>query len=526
MSDRTGRVLTVVVAGALLGLGVYVATGDGRSGPVGSTAPTSPVGSTAPTASTSPPPVAGETATTKASPPSATTIPPPVREPGTVPAWTVGRPWGTTQGLTMFRGNPTRTFYGTGPVPEAPTVAWRYPESQMCSRSSDEAGTRVWCGMGWTGQPVVWERPDGITELIFGAYDAAVHFVDAATGGDLRPEFQTGDLIKGTVTLDPDGYPLLYFGSRDNLFRILALDREQPTLLWSMDADEVDGIWNNDWDSNPVIVDDVLYQGGENGWFYAILLNRGYDGEGRVTIAPEPLVRIPGYDDDLIAVSGRNLSIESSVVAFEDRVYFANSGGRVVGLDASRIRGGEAAVVFDYYTGGDIDATMVVDAEGMLYVSIEHEPSQMGAAETARNRQVGQLVKLDPYRPTEPRVWGIDLTAGASDSGSWATPALYQGMVYVNTHQGELLAVDAEDGGVVWRDEVGFHSWSSPVVVDDTLITATCLGDVRAYSLENPRSPRRIWSLSLGPSCLEATPAIWAGSIYIGSRDGYLRALR
>ena len=36
--------------------------------------------------------------------------------------------------------------------------------------------------MGWTGQPAVWERPDGKTELIFGAYDRALHFVDAETG--------------------------------------------------------------------------------------------------------------------------------------------------------------------------------------------------------------------------------------------------------------------------------------------------------------------------------------------------------
>ena len=41
---------------------------------------------------------------------------------------------------------------------------------------------KVWCGGGWTGQPLVWERPDGVTEVIFGAYDKHIHFVDAATG--------------------------------------------------------------------------------------------------------------------------------------------------------------------------------------------------------------------------------------------------------------------------------------------------------------------------------------------------------
>jgi outer membrane protein assembly factor BamB len=78
----------------------------------------------------------------------------------------------------------------------------------------------------------------------------------------------------------------------------------------------------------------------------------------------------------------------------------------------------------------------------------------------------------------------------------------------------------------LWQDDVGFHSWSSPVVVDGQLVTATCAGDVRAYSLDDPGSPDLLWSLDLGGACLESTPVVWDGSIYIGSRDGYFRALR
>jgi outer membrane protein assembly factor BamB len=522
VNERAGQVLTIVATGFALGLAVFLITRNASPDPDEANAftvttansTTLPEGDQVPERSTTTTPV------------TTTTLPPQEREPGTVPGFTVGRPWGTTIGMTMFRGNPTRTFYGMGPVPDSPTVDWRYPDAQMCSPSSEGGETRIWCGMGWTGQPVVWERPDGVTELIFGAYDSAVHFVDATTGADLRPEFQTGDIIKGSVTLDPDGYPLLYFGSRDNKLRILALDLEEPTLLWSMDATEVDGIWNNDWDSNPAIVDDIMYEGGENGWFFAIQLNRGYDSEGKVVIDPEKLVQQPGYNEELLANSGRNVSIESSVLVFDQRVYFSNSGGRIVGMDVSNVRNGEAPIVFDYYAGGDIDATMVADEEGMIYVSIEHEPSQMGSTETARNLEVGQLIKLDPYTDGEPRVWGLDLTAGSSDSGSWSTPAVYQGVVYVNTQQGSLIAVDANDGSLVWQDDVGFHSWSSPIVVDGTLVTATCLGDVRAYSLDEPRSPVQLWSLDLGGSCLESTPVVWKGAIYIGSRDGYMRALR
>lgn len=526
MNERFGRVLTILVVGLVMGIAAFLLTRDSSgASPDGDTVPQAG-GTTVPGVGTTLP---GEGGTTvPGSTPDSTAAGD--RPLDTVPASTVGQPWGTTVGLTMFRGNPTRTFYGTGPVDEEPSVLWTYPDSAMCSTSTNLGETTQWCGMGWTGQPAVWERPDGVTELIFGAYDSAVHFVDADTGDDLMPKFQTGDLIKGSVSLDPDGYPLLYFGSRDNKYRILSLDGDEPVELWSMDATDVNGTWNDDWDSNGAVVDDILYVGGENSWFFAVELNRGYDSSGNVTVDPQILVEKPGYDQEFIDLAGGNVSIENSPVLFDQRVYFANSGGRIMGLDISRVREGEAPVVFDYWAGGDLDASLVVDEEGMLYGSVNVKPDQVGAgyrtqANIDRTREVGQLIKLDPYTDADPLVWGVDLTSGSDQSGTWSTAAVRNGVVYSNTMQGNLIAVDAGSGDTLWSDTVGWHSWSSPAVVDDMLVAATCQGDIRGYSLADPRAPVQSWKVSLGETCLEATPAIWDGKIYIGSRDGYLRAL-
>lgn len=532
MQERSGPILLVIAFGVMLGFVVFLLVGprqddgDPSAGPGTTVTPTTGNGGTDgtdPGTSTTP----GDTSSTSP------TTGPSSREPGTIPGSTVGQPWGSIDGLTMFRGNPTRTFYGTGPISDSPGVAWTYPDDGMCSESTNLGESTVWCGMGWTGQPAVWEREDGVTELIFGAYDRSVHFVDAETGEDTRPRFTTGDIIKGSVSIDPDGYPLLYTGSRDNELRIIALDREEPTELWSLHAEDVDGTWNDDWDSNPLIVDDIMYEGGENSWFFAYELNRDYNDEGQVTVDPERLVAMPGYDAEFRELAGDNLSIENSVAAFDERVYFANSAGRVMGLDVSNIREGEAPVVFDYWAGGDIDATIVIDEEGMLYVSVNVKPGQVAQgfrtqANIDRTREVGQLIKLDPYTDGDPLVWSVDLSSsGGEDSGTWATPALHEGILYTNTHLGRLIAVDADTGETVWEDNtVGWHSWSSPAVVDDTLVVATCAGDLRGYSLEDPREPAQDWTVSLGETCLEATPAIWDGSIYLGSRDGYLRAIR
>jgi outer membrane protein assembly factor BamB len=507
LNKGRGRIFffVIVLFGAILGAAVFAA------------APDQPPPTTTATTTTNPAPRVQASPTTTRPQPTTTTMP--ERPAGTVPAWTVGQAWGETIGLTMFRGNPTRTFYGTGPLPTNPRVLWSYPEEGvMCGSSSVAGVSSQWCGSGWTGQPVVWEREDGVTEVIFGAYDKAVHFLDAESGAEVRPSFPVGDIIKGSVTLDPDGYPLLYFGSRDNRLRIVGLDRDEPTELWSLDATAVDGIWNDDWDGNPVIVDDVMYEGGENGWFFAIKLNRAMGADGLVTVDPEILFQTRGWNDELLGLVGRNVSIESSVMVNEQVAYIANSGGRVVGFDVTEVLAGTVSESFDFWVGDDTDATLVSDRQGHLYVAVEEE------RKNERSRELGQLIKLDPSAE-DPYVWGVRVPGEGGPGGLWATPALGDGVIYASTHPGDLLAVDAESGEVVWREEIGWHAWSSPVVVGGQMLVATCLGELRAYDLSEPRAPVPAWTLQLSESCIESTPAVWEGRIYVGARDGKFYAV-
>jgi outer membrane protein assembly factor BamB len=425
----------------------------------------------------------------------------------------------------MFRGNPTRSWYGTGPLPQAePAVLWRYPDRALCGPSTVGGETTTWCGTGWTGQPVVWERPDGITEVIVGAYDHQVHFIDASNGLPTRAPFPTGDIVKGSVTLDPDGFPLLYFGSRDNHLRALALDREPVAEVWSVDAADHPGIWNNDWDSNPVVVEGLLLEGGENGYLFVFELNREIDDGGKVTLDPVLLARIPTWDPALIAAIGdRNASVESSIAVFGATAYVTNSGGRVLGIDLTRLDEEEPPIVFDFWTGDDTDATPVVDADGYLYVASELE------RRTDRSLDLGQLMKLDPLGRGPEVLWSIPVPAlgPEGDGGLWATPALGDGVLYASTHPGQLLAVDTDSGDITWTDEIGFHAWSSPVVVDGVLLLAVKCelgGALRAYDLTVPRVPVEMWEAPLQSGCIESTPAVWNGVIYVGSRDGFVRA--
>jgi PQQ-like domain len=270
-----------------------------------------------------------------------------------------------------------------------------------------------------------------------------------------------------------------------------------------------------------LIVGDYLLEGGENGWFYVIRLHRGYDDAGLVTVAPEVVATIPGFDDQLLSDLGdKEVSIESSV-AFRDGVaYFANSGGLVQGWDISDILKGGTGYqeVFRYWTGDDTDASVVIDEQGMLYVASEYQRFN------DRSERSGQLMKLDPSHPTDPLVWGIPAREIGFEGagGSWSTPALYGAYVYFTTAAGRVLEVDRETGDIVWELKVDAPAIGSPVVVDNVLIQGDCTGDLYAWNVADPtRTPGLIWKLHLD-GCIESTPAVWDGWLYFGTREGYL----
>ena len=451
----------------------------------------------------------------------------PLRNPSPVPG---PEPIGEVAGITTFRGNASRSYMGEGPVPLDPVIGWRVPSERMCSDSLVGIDRSHWCGTGWTGQPnvVVVPTDEGqTTEVREGAYDGMYHFLDGETGLPVRDPLPTRDLAKGSATSDPDGFPLYYAGSRDGRFRIVALDRKDPVVLWSIDgATSVERpLRNDDWDGAALVVQDHLFVGGENGWFYVVRLNREYDQLDLVRVDPEVVATVPGFDEELLRVLGdEEVSIENSVAFRDGVVYFANSGGLVQGWDVSDVLAGGSSVerVFRFWTGDDTDATVVIDDRGALYVASEYQRGN------DRSHEVGQLMKLDPSRPTDPLVWSIEAREIGFEGagGSWSTPALYGDLVFFTTAAGRVLAVDRESGDVRWERRVGAPSIGSPVVVDGVLIQGDCRGDLWAWDVSVPDAdPVLLWRLHFN-DCIESTPAVWRGWIYLGTRQGYLYGLR
>jgi outer membrane protein assembly factor BamB len=278
-------------------------------------------------------------------------------------------------------------------------------------------------------------------------------------------------------------------------------------------------LWNNDWDGAALVIDDYLLEGGENGWLYVVRLHRGYDADGSVTVDPTIVATIPGFDEQLLSdIGDQDVSIENSVSFRDGIVYFANSGGLVQGWDVSDLLAGGSRYerVFRFWTGDDTDASVVIDDDGFLYVASEYQRFN------ERSREVGQLMKLDPSRPKDPLVWGIAATEIGFEGagGSWSTPALHGDLVYFTTAAGRVLAVDRASGRIVWELQIGVPAIASPVVVDDVLIQGDCTGSLYAWDVSKPRiEPPQLWKMTFS-GCVESTPAVWHGWLFLGTRAG------
>jgi outer membrane protein assembly factor BamB len=279
-------------------------------------------------------------------------------------------------------------------------------------------------------------------------------------------------------------------------------------------------LWNDDWDSSPVIVGDHMVVGSESSRFWVIKLNRSTDAAGLVQVAPEIAFTTEAWDQEVLAANGDNkASVESSVAIHEDTAYFGTTAGLILGYDLSGLGTGVVPErVFRFFTGGDNDATVVVDEDGMLYVGSQYDRN------LDRAREVGQLTKVDPSNPVNPIVWKVD-DSGAIGGGVYGTPAIVGDTVYVGTNGGRLMGVARDTGMIRWTKQFSLPLWGSPVVVDDVLLMGDCEGFLHAYDVSDTIvDPPELWSLELG-GCIEATPAVWKGRIYIGTRGGHLFVL-
>ena len=446
------------------------------------------------------------------------------------------------EGVTTFRGNNYRDSAAYGNIPDDPEeleIVWSVAVSQI-----DD-----WGGVGWTGQCAIVRWPEEVvrimnvreekkggplTEVIYATLDGRVYFLDLYDGQATRPAINIGAPIKGSVTVDPRGYPLLYVGqgipeanghSVDIGTRIFSLIDQQ--LLFFLDGD--DSFAQRSWyafDAAPLVdgKTDTMLQVGENAILYLVKLNTDYDPEAG-TISIDPKVDRYVFRSRVSDQPG----MENSLAVYNDYGYFVDNSGLLQCVDLNTL-----TCVWAGDTSDDTDATIVLEEEAdgtvALYTATEREHSA-SYDENAYLRKINAL--------TGEMLWKLPVkvyTSEGNEGGSFATPALGKGelgdlifahMTRTPDDGATLMAVDKESGEVVWRVAMGSGGWSSPVCVYDEsgkgyVLVGSSSGALRLY---DGRTGRIISICDLEGN-IEGSPAVFEDMLVVGTRGKRIFGVR
>jgi outer membrane protein assembly factor BamB len=478
--------------------------------------------------------------------------------------------------IGTFLGNEQRRFYGKGPVPERLDVIWK---TKLGSGWTSRKGTGkpvLWSGTGWTGQCTL-VRDKGKLSLLVNGYDHRMHRIDAATG-DVIWESPWDDVIKSTNTVFVNPKPT---GSQDRYVvtagsrRGFPLSMEDPRIapyraisfgngkeLWRLPAPRTRS-YSRDVDASGLLIDGRVVIAVESGYVYLLdparTLPWGKERQPVVVARSPELFTARDVQRHNEGGASSNLCIEASPSLLGDVIYIPAGSGHVYGLARKDLK-----VVWDFFIGSDLDGSAVVTRDDRLLVPVERQYISGH----------GGVYMLDPkkppkdavlwYFPTENRgisEWegGVIGSVGINDEAN--TDRRLPALAAFNSVDGKLYVVSRDEMAeertegpngekglrkprLVFSANVGCGI-STPIIVDDRIISTGFDNKVHLYRIDyleqapNGRQGAWLksgdgqsWFVSISETAsfasegpFEATPIVWKGRVYVGSRDGWLYCL-
>lgn len=425
------------------------------------------------------------------------------------------------ENILTFRGGPSRDARYSGKLDKAPTqinVAWRF-------RTGED---KKWGGgSGWTGQPlyVEWSeatarqfRTSGVVnadfdgrEVIVGSLDGHVYFINPDTGKATRESIDTGNPIKGTVSLDPTLNGYLYVGQgipNTDPFGAYTIDLTNNRIIsrFGRDAKARRG-WGA-YDSSAIRVGQFVFRPGENGSIYKWM-------PGKEGMTLHSVLRYTR--------GGAAPGVESSMAVWRNYGYFGDNAGNIVCINLDTMR-----PVWHYDNHDDTDASIVLAEEnGRTYLYTGCEVDKQGEG-------FGYLVKLDVTDGS--KIWELNIPGRLVeedkkhfDGGFYATPLLGRGdcsgLLFANVvtnnpaGAGKMIAVNRKTGETVWETKLRHYAWSSPVAVmapGNRMYIFN--GDTLGYAYIIKGKTGEIVATERVGNNFESSPIIIGNSVWVGSR--------
>ena len=450
-------------------------------------------------------------------------------------------------GVITFRGNNFRdsAAYGTANITQK-----QFGKSWTATTGSLTAPDGAfWSGNGWTGQPLIVEWPketrqimnmydwakqaETLVEVVYPAMDGYIYFLELETGKPTRDSLNLGFTFKGTGTLDPRGYPLLYVGSGYNSYNgtshVFVVSLIDFSILYEFGA--ADGFALRGWpmyDSAPLIdaeTDKLIYCG-ESGVIYIITLGTQYDEEAGTISVNRTRAAKWRYMSIRYASTGQYwLGFEASPVIWQGHLICPDNGGHLICLDLDTL-----TVDWVQDTLDDTNCTPVLEIEdGHPYI---YASTSFHLGWRSYNTATVPVWKIDAV--TGEIVWQTDYecySVAELSGGTQGSIAVgkenVSDLIYVpiartpTASGGKLVALDKETGEQVWEFVTQVYSWSTPTLVYDQngdAYVLYCTTGHYIYLLD-ARTGEMLDSENLG-GLIEASPAVYGNWLVVGHRSG------
>ncbi len=479
-------------------------------------------------------------------------------EPAATVAFGDGATYTKVPGVLTFRGNNYRTApaYGTADVKDKKlSIEWTQDIGEVRGDGS------YWPGAGWTGQPLLVNWPEqtrkamgfapefadkNLVEVIYPVFEGKIYRLDLETGKQTKPPIDAKCGFKGTGSIDPRGYPLLYAGQGLNdmddnpdtddcpfQYRIFDLIQNKQLNGWSGQDDPARP--RKDWgafDSSALVnsASDTLIEPAENGLIYKAKLNATFDPEAK-TVSVDPEFTKLDYSSPLSITHG----IESSAVAYRNLMFASDNDGTLLCWDATSMR-----VVWARDVGDDSDSTMVVSEEPdgvfLYHANTLDKRGHSGTDNFTYLRKIDALSGKLVWEHKVPTVASYPNNGGALASVALGTGETSDLVIFdvakttepsfclfgkcIGDFGGDMLALDKKTGQVAWTRHLTRYSWSSPVLFQgkDGHSYGVFADAGGLLHLFDPNTGSDYSTLSLGKN-IEASPAIYDDMLVVASYD-------
>lgn len=101
----------------------------------------------------------------------------------------------------------------------------------------------------------------------------------------------------------------------------------------------------------------------------------------------------------------------------------------------------------------------------------------------------------------------------------WSTPALDNNILYIGNASNKILAVSAKDGKILWQQNTNSAVIGGPLVLKDSVVFPTEGGDLVAWSLDGQKA---LWSKKIGGNNgkLYTAPVLSGDAVVVAVTDG------